>query len=69
MTPEEFLQQQADLQEIGEGLAPFFAVIANIRKGFVDDVGMGYDAADTATIYFCQTVIFPMLSRQAEVAA
>lgn len=69
MTPEEFLNQHAALSDVAATMQPYYALIKAVRDGFVNEAGLGPDAADLLTVEWVRTVVTPMLAKQAEAAA
>jgi hypothetical protein len=49
-TPEEFLAQQAALSAMTTQMAPFYELIATLKRGFVEEGGLGPDAADLLVV-------------------
>lgn len=60
-TPEEFLAQQASLQELTAGMAPFYEMIATLKRGFMEDGTLGPDAADDLVVTMVKMYVFHVL--------
>jgi hypothetical protein len=60
-TPEEFLAQQAALREMAQVMGPLHEMLATLKRGFMEDAGLGPDAADDLVVTMAKMYVFQVL--------
>lgn len=58
MTPEEFLAHQDLLRGVVGIMQPVYELLAVLRKGFIEQAGLGPEAADQLVVQFSAIHLF-----------